>query len=85
MLPQPQAPNGTLLDRFVRRFSRTSYALAILVLYLVAATALGLALAPALAVAGKLIGMADRLSPVPAWALRGFALALGWFVFGTRT
>ena len=86
MIPQLEAltpdPTGNLLDRFVRRFGRASYALAILLLYLVAATALGLALAPALAVAGKLIALAGRLSPVPAWALRGFALALGWFVFG---
>jgi len=86
MNPQPQAltavPPLTLLDRFVRRFGRTSYALAVLGLYLVAATALGLALAPALAVAGELAALAARLPAVWAWPLRGFALALGWFVFG---
>jgi acetyltransferase-like isoleucine patch superfamily enzyme len=35
-------------DRFLRRFARTSYFVAVLVLYLLAATALGVAAAPAL-------------------------------------
>jgi hypothetical protein len=66
----------------VRRFGRTSYALVVLLMYLVAATALGLAAAPALAVAAGLFALAAPLHPVLAWSLRGFALALAWFIFG---
>ena len=41
------APTGAI-DRFVRRFNSISYALAVLVLYAVGASALGVALSPAL-------------------------------------
>ena len=77
------APPRNPLDRWVHRFGRTSYGLAMLLLYLLAAAAMGLAAAPALAVAAWLCRRAAPLGPVPAWCLRGFALALGWFVFGT--
>jgi hypothetical protein len=70
------------LDRWVRRFGRTSYALVVVLTYLLAATALGLAAAPALAAAARLFALAARLPPPLAWGLRGFALALGWFIFG---
>jgi hypothetical protein len=70
------------LDRWVRRFGRTSYALVVLLMYLLAATALGLAAAPALAAAARLFALAAPLPPALAWGLRGFALALGWFIFG---
>jgi acetyltransferase-like isoleucine patch superfamily enzyme len=66
----------------LHRFSRTSYAVAVLLVYLLAATALGLAAAPALALGSRLFGLAALLGPVPAWLLRGFAVAMGWFVFG---
>jgi len=79
---QDAAPRN-ILERWVRRFGRTSYALAMLLLYLLAAAAMGLAAAPALALAAWLCRLAARLGPVPAWCLRGFALALAWFVFGT--
>jgi hypothetical protein len=74
------APNPA--ERLVRRFGRASYALVILLMYLLAASAMGLAAAPALALSTRLFVLAARLAPVPAWGLRGFALALGWFVFG---
>ena len=76
-------PPGNLLERWVRRFGRISYGLAVLALYLVAATALGLAAAPALALGSVLFRWAAPLHPLLAWPLRGFAAALGWFVFGT--
>jgi acetyltransferase-like isoleucine patch superfamily enzyme len=69
-------------DRLLRRFSRVSYLLAVLLLYLVASTALGIAAAPALWVAEKLFGWAGQLAAVPGWLLRGFAIALAWFIFG---
>jgi len=77
-----EVPSPNLAERLVRRFGRTSYALVILLMYLLAATAMGLAAAPALALAARLFALAAGLAPVPAWCLRGFALALGWFVFG---
>ena len=45
-VPNPPARNA--LDRFIRQFNYTAYVIAILFLYAVAATALGMALAPAL-------------------------------------
>jgi acetyltransferase-like isoleucine patch superfamily enzyme len=77
-----QGPPGTFLGRWVRRFGRTSYAIVVLVLYLLAASAMGLAAAPALALGSRLFALAARLHPVQGWCLRGLALALGWFVFG---
>ncbi len=75
-------PPRNAFERLVRRFARSSYAIVVLLLYLLAATALGLALAPALAVVDVGFGWAAQLSRVPGWLLRGFALALAWFVFG---
>lgn len=79
--PKPAAArNG--LERLIRRFSRASHLLVVLLLYLVAATALGLAAAPALALGARLFSLAAPLRPWLAWPVRGFALALGWFVAG---
>jgi uncharacterized membrane protein len=80
--PDKSAPPRNGLERILRRFSRASYAAAVLALYLVAATALALALAPALAMVHAMFGFAARQAPAQAWLLRGFALALAWFVFG---
>jgi hypothetical protein len=41
-------PPRHAFDRFLRRFARASYFVAVLLVYVVASTALGLALAPAL-------------------------------------
>lgn len=70
------------LDRLLRRFSRFSYVLAVLLLYLLASTALGIAAAPALWMAAKLFAWAAQLPMLAGWLLRGFALALAWFIFG---
>ena len=70
------------LERVVRRFTRTSYAVAVLLVYLLAATALGLAAAPALALVTHVWVWAAALPAMAAWLARGVAAALGWFVFG---
>jgi len=76
------APSRNAVEKLLRRFARTSYAVAVLLLYLLAATALGVALAPALALVNGALGWAAGLPAVPAWLLRGFGVAAGWFVFG---
>lgn len=68
--------------RFLRRHARKAYSTLVMCIYLIAATALGFAVAPALAMVHTVFGWASRVSPVPAYLLRGFALGLGWFVFG---
>ena len=75
-------PAQHVFDRLLRRFSRISYLFAVLLLYLLASTALGIAAAPALWVSFKLFGWAAQLPAVAAWLLRGFAIALAWFIFG---
>jgi acetyltransferase-like isoleucine patch superfamily enzyme len=69
-------------ERLLCRHPCTAYTGLVLTLYLIAASALGLALAPALALARTLFGWAARMPAVPAYLLRGFALGLAWFVFG---
>lgn len=79
-------PPANWLDKVLRRFARASYGGAVLLLYVLAATALGLALAPALWMTNKLLFFATdhamAWGSLAAWALRGFAVALAWFVFG---
>jgi acetyltransferase-like isoleucine patch superfamily enzyme len=95
MPPEPAAfaedqrknpPPSNWLDRLLRRFARASYGAAVLLLYVLAATALGLALAPALWTTNKLLFFATdhamAWGTMAAWALRGFAVALAWFIFG---
>jgi acetyltransferase-like isoleucine patch superfamily enzyme len=81
--PKPSlVPARNPLEKLIRRFSRASHLIVVLLLYLVASTALGLAAAPAMALAAKLFAWAALLPPVLAWPLRGLALALAWFLFG---
>lgn len=79
-------PPRNWLDRLLRRFARASYGLAVLLLYALAATALGVALAPALWTTNKLLYFATdhamQVGQLGAWILRGFAVALAWFIFG---
>ncbi|MBI4912463.1 MAG: hypothetical protein HY823_06980 [Acidobacteria bacterium] len=75
-------PPRHAFERLIRRFARASYLIAVLVLYAVASTALGIAAAPALWTAAKLFAFAEGLHPVLHWALKGFAVAGGWFIFG---
>jgi acetyltransferase-like isoleucine patch superfamily enzyme len=51
-------------------------------IYLIAASALGIALAPALAMIHTVFEWASRIPAVPAYLLRGAALGLAWFLFG---
>lgn len=75
-------PPRTALDRVLRRFARASYAGAVLALYLVASTALGVALAPALWVGQKTAALgAGWPGPWPmVWM--GFVAACCFFIFG---
>ena len=85
LFAQDQSKNPPPLhgfERLLRRFSRFSYGIAVLLLYFLAATALGIAAAPALWSAGKLFAVAPLAGSVGAWLVRGFALALSWFIFG---
>ena len=76
------APARNAFERLLRRFARTSYALVVLLLYMLAATAMGLAAVPALAMVLALFGWAGHLHALPGLLVKGFALALAWFVFG---
>ena len=76
----PPPMNG--LDRLLRRFSRVAYVIAVLLMYVLASTALGLALAPALWIWSRLQLWGIHLpGPLP-WIVSGFALAICFFVFG---
>lgn len=68
--------------KLLRRHSRKAYSTLVLGIYLIAASALGIALAPALALIHTMFDWASRIPVVPAYLLKGFALGLGWFVFG---
>ena len=59
-------PPRDAFDRFLRRFARASYFVAVLLVYVVASTALGLALAPALWAFRHLAAWSERLpGPLP--------------------
>jgi acetyltransferase-like isoleucine patch superfamily enzyme len=76
----PPPTNG--LDRILRRFARISYGLAVLLLYGLASTALGLALAPSLWLWETSRRVVQALpNPLP-WLVSGFLLALCFFIFG---
>lgn len=75
-------PPRNLFERLLRRFGRTSYALVVLLLYLLAATALAFAVTPALILGTKLFAVAGHLGVIAGWLLKSFALASGWFIFG---
>lgn len=75
-------PAQGFLDKLTRRFSRPAYVIVVLLLYLLASTALGLALAPALWLLGQFFIWSDVLPRVMRWIALGFGLALSFFVFG---
>jgi len=75
-------PPMNWLDRILRRFSRVAYGGAVLLLYVLASTALGLALAPALWFWSRLHALALHLPGPLHWFVAGFALALCFFIFG---
>jgi len=75
-------PARGLLDRLVRTFRLPAYLLVVLVLYGIAALALGLALAPALWVLYRLGSAALAISWWLRWPALGAAAGLSFFVFG---
>ena len=75
-------PPRTVLDRFLRRFARASYAVAVLLMYLIASAALGAALAPALW-AWQRAAPLGAAWPAPwPFAWMGFCGAACFFLFG---
>lgn len=75
-------PATGLLDKLTRRFSRPTYVIAVLVLYGLASTALGLAAAPALWSYSQIAAWSHGLSYVFRWVTLATGLALCFFVFG---
>jgi len=75
-------PPSGLLDRFIRRFGVASHALAILLLYVVASVAIGLALAPALWFLSLSWEWVAHFDAWQKWPLFGFALGLAFFIAG---
>jgi hypothetical protein len=75
-------PARTVLDKLTRRFSRPAYVVIVLLLYVLASTALGFALAPVLWLLYQLFIWSEFLPPLLRWLLMGFGLAIGFFLFG---
>ncbi len=75
-------PPKMFLDRLARRYSRPAYAIVVLLLYVLASTALGLALAPAIWISTQVFIWSQSLPFFLHWVVMGFALALSFFVFG---
>jgi acetyltransferase-like isoleucine patch superfamily enzyme len=88
--PPPEAAFGTRwnppprgrFDRFVRRFGVLTHLSAVLVLYAVAALAIGLALAPALWLLDGWLPWAHAHGAWLRWPLAGFGFGLAFFVAG---
>ena len=76
----PEARSG--FDRFLRRFARISYHVFIGVVVLIAASALGIALAPALWVWQVVSVFAEALPAVLRYVVLGFGMSAAFFVFG---
>jgi acetyltransferase-like isoleucine patch superfamily enzyme len=76
--PPPSGP----LEAFLRRFARFSYAIVVLLVYVLASAALGLALAPVLWGWHKLWPVGQAWAPVWRWIWLGFIGALTFFGFG---
>ena len=75
-------PPKNRLDRVLRRFARASYFAAVLLLYAVASTALGLALAPALWCFERLAAWSASFPGPAHWFALGTSAALCFFVAG---
>ncbi len=74
-------PRG-FFEVIVRRFARGTYVVAVLLLYLLASTALGVALAPALWVWGKTVSLGGSWPGAWPWIWVGFCAACCFFIFG---
>jgi len=75
-------PPSGLLDRFVRRFGVLSHMLAVLALYAVAATAIGVALAPALWLLDHWLPWSRALDSAWTWPAMGVGFGLAAFLTG---
>jgi acetyltransferase-like isoleucine patch superfamily enzyme len=75
-------PPRNRLDRVLRRFARASYVVLILLLYALASTAVGLALAPALWCFQMLAGWSSMLPGPLRWFVLGTGAALCFFLAG---
>jgi acetyltransferase-like isoleucine patch superfamily enzyme len=75
-------PPKNRLDRLLRRFARASYFAAVLLLYTLASTALGLALAPALWCFERLAVWCASLAGPIRWFALGTSAALCFFLAG---
>jgi acetyltransferase-like isoleucine patch superfamily enzyme len=78
----PAPPPSSFVDRFIRRFNFVSYMAATLLMYAVAASALGLAAAPALWFLTETVGWAASLPTWLAWPMFGTLIALSFFLAG---
>jgi len=74
-------PTG-LVDRVARRFARPAYVVVVLGIYLLAATALGFAIAPALWLFDRIAAWSAGLPQLLHWLALGTGLALCFFLFG---
>ena len=75
-------PPKSFLDKLTRRFSRPAYIVVVLILYLIASTALGIALSPALYFFNELLVYTQNFAPILRWPVLGFGLAVSFFIFG---
>lgn len=75
-------PAQSILDKLTRRFSRQAYVIVVLLLYLLASTALGLALAPALFFFSQVFAWGQNLHQFLYWLVLGLGLAISFFIFG---
>lgn len=74
-------PKGAI-DRFIRRFSFITHLLVILILYVIAATAYGVALAPALWFLGHWHAWCGNLHGWMQWPALGIGYGLAFFIAG---
>jgi acetyltransferase-like isoleucine patch superfamily enzyme len=75
-------PEMGSIDHFIRRFNTLAHGIVILLLYALAATAYGLALAPALWFLEAWHGLWASLAGWPLWIVIGIGYALAFFIAG---
>lgn len=80
--PAENPPTTGAVDRFVRRFSGASYAAAVIVVYLLGATAVGLALTPVLFAAAWAAPALWARGSWIRWPLLGVGAGIGLFLWG---
>jgi len=81
-MPATSPPPRSFVDRFIRRFQFVSYLGATLIIYLIAATALGLAATPALWFLDHTVGWAAQLPTWAGYPAFGTLIALAFFLAG---